>query len=155
MKMSQLLVFTLVCYCCTHFVTSQTISKTIIILLTCNLYFVFHILCVVVIENHLRVNQFVKKKQQCLNVFPNGTTSCSATWFTDRNVDVNMLSGHNLTDNSNEMIPANVTNVLIVTDVRISSNMEWVRFVEFVLVWVLLHHCWLCLVSMYVHTCRR
>ena len=64
-------------------------------------------------------------------MFPNGTTSC---WFTDRNVEVNMLSGHNLTDNSNEMIPANVTNVLILTDVRISSNMEWVRFVEFVLV---------------------
>ena len=67
-------------------------------------------------------------------MFPNGTTSCSTTWFTDRNVEVNMLSGHNLTDNSNEMIPANVTNVLIVTDVRISSNMEWVRFVEFELV---------------------
>ena len=76
----------------------------------------------------------MKEIQQHLYVFTNGTTSCSATWFTDRNVDVNMLSGHNLTDNSNEMIPANVTNVLIVTDVRISSNMEWVRFVEFVLV---------------------
>ena len=67
-------------------------------------------------------------------MFPNGTTSCSATWFTDRNVDVNTLSGHNLTDNTNEMIPANVTNVLILTDVRSSSNMEWVRFVECVLV---------------------
>ena len=97
----------------------------------------FRILCVVVIENHLRVNQFVKKKQQRLYVFTNGTKSCSATWFTDRNVDVNTLSGHNLTDNTNEMIPANVTNVtnvLILTDVRSSSNMEWVRFVECVLV---------------------
>ena len=76
----------------------------------------------------------MKEIQQHLYVFPNGTTSCSATWFTDGNVDVNTLSGHNLTDNSNGKFPANVTNVLIVTNVRISSNMEWVRLMEFVLV---------------------
>ena len=76
----------------------------------------------------------MKEIQQHLYVFTNGTTSCSATWFTDGNVDVNTLSGHSLTDNNNGKFPANVTNVLIVTNVRISSNMEWVRFMEFVLV---------------------
>jgi len=46
-----------------------------------------------------------------------------AAWFTDRSVSVTVLPGHTATDDSDgRSAPANVTNVLTITNVSISDN---------------------------------
>ena len=59
----------------------------------------------------------------CVVMFPNGTTPGGSAWFTDRGGDAGQQPGHSISNNRNgRSAPANVTTVLTVTNVRISSN---------------------------------
>jgi len=57
-------------------------------------------------------------------MFPNGSTPGSATWSTNNgNSDAGELLGHTVTDDvDGRSAPANVTNVLTITNVNISNN---------------------------------
>ena len=59
----------------------------------------------------------------CVVMFTSGPTS-AAVWFTNNGInDATALPGHTRTDDSNgRSAPANVTNVLTVTNVSISDN---------------------------------
>ena len=59
----------------------------------------------------------------CVVMFNSGATG-PASWFTENSgIDASRVAGHSLTDDSNgRSSPANVTTVLTVTNVSISSN---------------------------------
>ena len=59
----------------------------------------------------------------CVVMFPNGTSPGDAAWVTDSGSDAGQQPGHSISNDRNgRSAPANVTTVLTVTNVRISSN---------------------------------
>ena len=59
----------------------------------------------------------------CVIMFPSGTTPGGALWVTDSGGNADPIPGHSISDDHNgRSAPTNVTTVLTVTNVRISSN---------------------------------
>ena len=82
-------------------------------------------MCIVIIESpqSQSVCEGGTVEFTCVVMFPNGTTPAGAIWVTDSGSDASQQPGHSISNDRNgRSAPANVTTVLTVTNVRISSN---------------------------------
>ena len=120
------LLFILVSCCCTHLVTSRIASKAYTC--TCGINNVcVIILCTVIIQHPL--NQSVCEGETvnftCVIMFPDGSSSFGgAFWVDDNNNLITSTPPRVITtdDSNGRSAPANVTNMLTVTNVSISDN---------------------------------
>ena len=81
-------------------------------------------MCIVIIESpqSQSVCEGGTVEFTCVVMFPNGTTPTIPSWLAD-NSDTGAMPGHTASNNANgRSAPANVTTVLTVTNVTISSN---------------------------------
>ena len=120
-SMSRLLLFILICYCYSQLVASQDPSKNTVVV---------QILIIMVLYSAIiqpPQNQSVCEggavNFTCVVMFTNATPG-AATWFTNNHGgDARGLPGHDSINDHRELPPpAVVTNVLIVTDARLSDN---------------------------------
>ena len=122
--MSRVLLSVLICCCYSQLVTSQGAHASKNIVSVCIQIIMMFYSVIIQPPQNQSVCEQETVHFTCVVMFASGAALGSASWFTDNgNVDALTLQGYIATNDVNERLaPANITNVLTVTNVSISDN---------------------------------